>query len=82
MNIELLKMTLNLLAASANVHFSSKGRSFDRQADFTSVHKTLLSQKKEKKNLNMYQLGYKFHISSYLFFLLVVLLAYKSYVFK
>ena len=69
MNIELLKMTLDFLSAWANVHFSSKGRSFDRQADFTSVHKTLWSQKKKKKkNLNMHQLGYKFRISSYLFF--------------
>ena len=49
MNIELLKMTLDLLSAWANVHFSSKGRSFDRQADFTSVHKTLWSQKKKEK---------------------------------
>ena len=39
-------------------------------------------KKKEKKNLNMYQLRYKFPISSYLFFLFVVWLAYKSYVFK
>ena len=31
------------------MHFSSKGRSFDRQADFTSVHKTLWSQKKKEK---------------------------------
>ena len=39
-------------------------------------------KKKKKRNLNMHQLGYKFRISSYLFFLFVVLLAYKSYVFK
>ena len=39
-------------------------------------------RKKKRKNLNMHQLGYKFHITSYLFFLFVVLLAYKSYVFK
>ena len=57
MKIELLKMTLNLLAASANVHFSSKGRSFDRQADFTSVHKTLWSQKKREEKFKFVSIG-------------------------
>ena len=57
MNIELLKMILNLLAASANVHFGSKGRSFDRQADFTSVHKTLWSQKKREENFKFVSIG-------------------------
>ena len=50
-------MTLNLLAASANVHFSSKGRSFDRQADFTSVHKTLWSQKKREEKFKFVSIG-------------------------
>ena len=57
MNIELLKITLDLLSAWADVHFSSKGRSFDRQADFTSVHKTLWSQKKKEEKFKYASIG-------------------------
>ena len=57
MNIELLKMTLDLLSAWANVHFSSKERSFDRQADFTLVHKTLWSQKKKEEKFKYASIG-------------------------